>query len=546
MAAMSSSKANTPKLRLRLRTVLVVVSLLVLMLPIVGLYALRLHENTLLQQTQSQLVIVAGLVSTSYRVAFEKLSPVAAAVPGGTAAGVAVETPLLDFGNVEVLPPFPSSRPSAPADPLARQVGGELAVLLASAKANTSAAIRLLDRRGVVVATTENDLGRSLAHASEVRQALVGGTVSSLRRLPSSAERIEPVVRGAAVGVVLAFPIVAGARIVGVVTVSRRPSNILDTLARRRVLLAQGAAVFIAVALAVALVTARTLVLPIKRLTEGAGRVTRGETDRFQGGRPYRVYELADLADSVETMVSNLQRRAGYLRDFAHQLNHEYKTPIAAARGALELLRDHLDDMTAAEAKRFVDNAAQDIERLDRLTVRMLDLAQADMAQVTGEVVDIRAVAQALADAADRPCTMRVATGPPVCARISCTSLQAVLENLVDNAYRHGAARVDIRAETDATTATLWVQDDGTGISAGNRAKIFDPFFTTRQHDGGTGLGLAICRTLVRNVGGDIVLAPSTSGATSGALFRVSLIAADTAIAKMAQTRHHANGSRLG
>ena len=534
---MRSPKADAPKLRLRLRTVLVVVSLLILMLPIVGLYVLRLHENTLLQQTQSQLAIVASLVSTSYRVAFERLSPVAA-TPGGTTAKAVTEAPPLDFGNVEVLPPFPAARPDAPADPLARQVGGELAILLANAKANTGAAIRLIDRRGVVVATTENDLGRSLAHASEVRQALDGAAISSLRRLPSSAERIEPIVRGAAVRVLLAFPIVADAQIVGAVTVSRRPSNILDTLAGKRVLLAQGAAVFIAVALAVALVTARTLVLPIKRLTVGAGRVTRGETDRFEGGRPYRVYELADLADSVETMVSNLQRRAGYLRDFAHQLNHEYKTPIAAARGALELLRDHLDDMTTAEARRFVNNAAADIERLDRLTVRMLDLAQADMAQVTGEVVDIRA--QALADAADRPCEMRVAAGPPVCAKISRMSLQAVLENLVDNAHRHGASRVDIRPEADAATATLWVQDDGTGISAGNRAKIFDPFFTTCQHDGGTGLGLAICRTLVRNVGGDIMLAPSTSGA----LFRVSLVAADAETAKTAQTRRHANGSR--
>ena len=527
MAANRSPKANTPKLQLRLRTVLVVVSLLVLMLPILGLYLLRLHENTLLQQTQTQLAIVATLVSASYRVALYRWSPVET-VPGSSAAIAATQAPPLDFSNVAVKPPFPPARPTATANPLARRVSDELATALASAKATTDAAIRLLDHQGVVVATTEADLGQSLAHADEVQEALDGSAVSSLRRVPSDAERIEPIVRGVAVEVLLAFPIVAGAEVVGAVTVSRRPSNILDTLAGKRVLLAQGAAVFIAVALAVALITARTLVLPIKRLTVGVGRVTRGETDRFEGGRPYRVYELADLAESVETMVSNLQRRAGYLRDFAHQLNHEYKTPVAAARGALELLRDHLDGMAPAEAKRFVDNAAADIDRLDRLTMRMLDLAQADMAQVTDEVVDIRAQAQELSDVQNTHIDLHVAAGPPVYAKVSRSSLQAVLENLVDNARRHGASRADIWAEADATTATLWMHDDGTGISAGNRTKIFDPFFTTRQHDGGTGLGLAICRTLVRNVGGDIVLAPSTSGA----LFQVSLLAADTEAAK--------------
>ena len=539
MAATDLVEAGTPRLRLRLRTVLAVVSVLILMLPIGGLYVLRLHESTLLQQTQLQLAPVAALVSASYRVAFERLSPVET-VSEGTTAEAATDAPRLDFAEVEVQPPFPAARPGAAADPLARKVGDELASVLASANANTGAAVRLLDRQGVVVATTEGDLGQSLAHASEVQQALEGRAVSSLRRVPTDAARIEPIVRGAAVRVLLAFPVVAGAEVVGAVLVTRRPSNILDTLYGKRVLLLQGAAVFLAVALAVALITARTLVLPIKRLTGAAGRVTRGEIDRFERGRPYRVYELADLAASVETMVSNLQRRAGYLRDFAHQLNHEYKTPIAAARGALELLRDHLDDMTPAEAKHFVNNAAVDIERLDRLTVRMLDLAQADMAQVTDEVVDIRAVAQELAGAAEEPLQVQVATGPPVYAKVSRESLQAVLDNLLDNARRQGASRVEIRAETEAAMATLWVQDDGDGISAGNRGKIFDPFFTTRQHDGGTGLGLAICRTLLRNVGGDIALAPSTSGA----LFRVSLPATAAETARTAAGRRSVNGAQ--
>ena len=532
----SHGGARSPKLRLRLRTVLVVVGLLILMLPIVGLYVLRLHENTLLQQTQSQLAIVAALVSASYRVAFERLSPVDA-TSAGVAAQAGIKAPLLDFSTVEIRPPFPPGRPAAPADSHARQVGNGLASVLANANANTGAAIRLFDRQGIVVASTEGDLGLSLAHVNEVRRALAGDSVSSLRRLPTGSERIEPIVRGAAVRVLLASPVVAEGQVVGAVTVSRRPSNILDTLAGKRVLLAQGAAVFVAVAVAVALITARTLVLPIKRLTEGAGRVTRGETDRFERGRPYRVHELADLADSVETMVANLQRRAGYLRDFAHQLNHEYKTPIAASRGALELLRDHLDDMTPAEAKHFATNAAADIERLERLTARMLDLAQADMAEVGDEVVDIRAVAELAADAY-KHVEVRVAVGPPAWARVSRSSLQAVLENLLDNAQRHGATRVDIRADANGATADLWVQDDGDGISAGNRAKVFDPFFTTRQHDGGTGLGLAICRTLVRNVGGDISLAPSTSGA----LFRVTLAAAQGETVKATEAWRRANG----
>ena len=524
---MTEAQPRAPRIRLRLSMVLILVSLLILMLPLVGLYALRLHENTLLLQTQSRLETVAALLGASYRVAYERLSARPAA-PGAAAAPPV--PPRLEFDTAAVLGPFPAARTGAAAEPIARRAGAELVSLVRGAASPASSATRLLDRQGVVVASTAGDEGLSLAHADEVAEALTGAAASSLRRAPSRADGIQPLVRGVSVRMLLAIPVFVDGEVAGVVAVAKRPSNILDTLVSKRVLVAQGAAVFLAVALAVALVTARTLVLPIRRLTAGAVRVAQGETDRIERGRhrvrEYRVRELAALADSLEAMVATLQRRSAYLRDFAHQLNHQYKTPVAAARGALELLRDDIGEMTPQEARRFADNALADIGRLDRLTARLLDLAQADMAQVTGETVDVRAVARDLADAmADDRLAVRVAAGPPLGARASRWTLQAILENLLDNARRHGARRVAIDAERDGDATVLCVQDDGQGVSPVNREKVFDPFFTTRQDSGGTGLGLAICRTLTRNLGGDIELADSARGAR----FKVTLRAAEVA-----------------
>ena len=508
-----------PRLRLRLRTLLIVVSLSILAMPLVGLYALRLHESTLLRQTQAELAMVATFVATAYRAAFHN------AGGGGEPRRQAPASPLpqlpeLDFGAVSVLPPFPDAQPTGAAAGLAQRIGAEVAPLLADARTVTHASVRLLDGRGVVVATTEGDLGRSLAHAREVRGALDGAPAGTLRSVanPGPAAGVAPIVRGAAVEVFLALPILSGERIIGAALVSRAPWNILDTLRNQRFLIMQGGAVFLIMAVGIALVTARTLVLPIKRLARGAGRVSRGETDRFERGRHYRVHELADLADSIETMVVSLQRRAGYVRDFAHHVSHEFKTPIAAARGAVELLRDHLQDMTPAEAEHFVDNIAADVERLDRLTSRLVELAQADMTTSSDESTDVLAVAAALAHPA-----VHVAGTPPVVARMARASLVAVLENLVDNAARHGATRVDVSARRVGAAIELTVTDNGSGISSANRGRVFDPFFTTRQEDGGTGIGLAICRSLVQGAGGGIELARSEGGAA----FRVTLIAAD-------------------
>ena len=520
---------GTPRLKLRLRTVLIIVSLSVLAVPLGGLYALRLHESTLLRQTQAELALVATFIATAYRTAYRARSgevhpPTALAQP-------LPPMPELDFGAVPVLPPFPDPRPAAAqagagqrADAeAARRAGRDVSPLLGDARAIVRAGVRLLDGRGVVVGGGQGDLGRSLAHASEVRQALGGAPAGTLRSAanPGPLAGAAPIVRGAAVEVFLALPVHAGERLIGVVLVSRAPSNIVDALHDQRVLLAQGGAVFLAVAVGIALVTARTLVLPIKRLVRGAGRVSRGEVSRFERGRHYRVNELADLADSIETMVASLQRRTSYVRDFARQVSHEFKTPIAAARGAVELLRDHLADMAPGEAAHFVDNIGADVERLERLTSRLVDLAQADMAEASDEATDVLEVARALAKPA-----VRVAGTQPTVARIASASWAAVLEHLVDNAVRHGATRVDVAARRVGAAIDVTVADNGAGISPANRARVFDPFFTTCQGDGGTGLGLAICRSLVRSAGGDISLGQADEGAT----FKLTLAAADTTV----------------
>lgn len=505
------ARRKVPRLRLRLRSVLVLVSLMILMLPLLGLYALRLHETTLLQRTQDDLTIAAAALASSFATAL------AAAEDGavGVAASTAFATPRLDFASAPVKAALPAPRAAGSAQPAAAAAGRQLASALAATAAAIDGAIRLLDADGIVVATTSDDLGMSLVHLDEVAEALAGEPVSSLRAVgDEAAGQTQALVRGAQVAVVLAIPIGPPAAPAGVVLLWRQPANILDTLHLKRGLLAQGAAVFLAVAVAIALLAARTLVLPIQRLARAAARVSRGETDRFERYRHYRVDELADLADSVEAMVSALQRRAAYLRDFAHHLSHEFKTPIAAARGALELLRDDLQDMQPAEAKRFVANVATDIDRLEHLTTRLVALAQADMTRLGDETTDV------LAAVGEIEAVTVAANAEPAKAHIARSALRAVLGHLADNARQHGATEVRAAVRAAGETVEIRVRDNGTGISPGNQSRIFDPFFTTRQADGGSGLGLAICRTLLRNAGGDIELEP---GANGGAVFKIVL-----------------------
>lgn len=515
----STPTNRSPRIRLRLRTVLVVVSLLILTLPVIGIYALRLHETTLMEQTENDLGVNAAYLVAAY----------------GALLGRSVEPfkkpPHLNVQDEPIQPPLPPAASGPPADESARQMGARMASLLVDTQVAYSARKHVLDRHGVVVASTVGDVGGSLAHIATVRLALDGVGASSLHRESSEEPVLGGFVRGVATRIFLAVPIMADNEVLAVVTLSQTPSNILNTLLEKRDLLLQGALFLFLVVALVGLVTARGLVWPIRRLAISAGRVSRGETDVFERPRHFRVREISDLAASIEAMVASLQHRASYVRNLARHFNHELKTPIAAAKSALELLQDQLSSMTNAEARRFVDNMAGDIGRLEQLTTRLLELAQVDMAPPANESTDLLAVARALGEPA-----LDVAAGSAH-ARISTESARALLGNLVDNALRYGAAHVEVSAAQEPPrreahpsglpgtrgTVELAVCDDGPGISLGNRSRIFDPFFTTSKEQGGTGLGLAICRALVDACGGSIELAPGTRGTT----FKIRLPAAD-------------------
>lgn len=97
--------------------------------------------------------------------------------------------------------------------------------------------------------------------------------------------------------------------------------------------------------------------------------------------------------------------------------------------------------------------------------------------------------------------------GPPA-------SINHVFLNLVDNASKSGASRVELSASRLSNgDIRLVVQDDGPGVPDKWRDRIFDPFFTTRDVGEGSGLGLFICRKTILASGGSIALERSTEGA---------------------------------
>jgi signal transduction histidine kinase len=535
--------ALRPRRLPRIRTLLLATYLAVLLLPVAGIGILRLYESALIRQTEAELLAQAAVLAAAYRSAWLERAPpgALAAMPqvkvswDGSAVGRGSSepwTPLqpqLDLAETTILPRAADpTTPDREPDAVGRQVAPALTAVVNDVRRMTLAAIRIVDPWGtIVVSPMANDLGLGLAGEEEVAQALRGQPATRLReRLvsPGADYGWESLSRNTDLRVFVAVPVLADGHVLGAVLVSRTPRNIMQTLYSKRYALLELAIVLAGAVVALAWFAGYTVVRPTRQLAVMARRVAGGEVRAVQPLAAPMTREAQSLSESIVVLARTLEARAEDVRDLALGIGHELKTPLTGIRGSAELLRDHLDEMSAEERHRFLSNILADTDRLERLVRRILELARADTLTPSGE--ERCDVAEAAAEiAADlRRKGHRVSIGE-MPATLPCVidraSFDIVLSNLLENARQHGGegVSVELSGEGRADGTVIDVADDGVGVSAANAGRIFDRFFTTARDAGGSGLGLAIARQRLRAFGGDIALVPSARGAS----FRIRL-----------------------
>ena len=282
--------------------------------------------------------------------------------------------------------------------------------------------------------------------------------------------------------------------------------------------------------LAAAFWLARTLSRPVADTAAAADRIAGGDLDvRVDEPRPGgRDDELSRLARSVNAMAAGLEQSREAERDFLLSVSHDLRTPLTSISGWAEALADGAAPDPKAAGRTILQSSA----RLDRLVGDLLDLARlraraftlalapvdlGDVAAGTAEGLRPELEDAGIALAVDVPAAPVVVPG-------DADRLAQVVANLLDNAGRYAAGRIQVTVTTAGRWATLAVDDDGPGIPPGERPLVFE-----RLHSGarpvartgaGTGLGLAIVRELALAMGGD---ATATDSGPGGARLVVTL-----------------------
>jgi PAS domain S-box-containing protein len=223
----------------------------------------------------------------------------------------------------------------------------------------------------------------------------------------------------------------------------------------------------------------------------------------------------------------------------------EFRTPLHAVSGYLEILEQNIHGVLTADQRRDVERIHQAQEHLMTLVNMILDFAKLEggsielsMAEIPIEETLRGAEALVAPQFAKKAIAYTHHAGDPsMTVFADREKVQQILLNLLANAMRFtpsgGTVDMDWRIEND--TLLVHVRDTGPGIPREKAEQIFEPFVQLRAPgsvpSGGTGLGLAISRDLARAMGGDVRV---TSAVGVGSVFTLLL-----------PLRKHANGSKL-
>lgn len=212
-------------------------------------------------------------------------------------------------------------------------------------------------------------------------------------------------------------------------------------------------------------------------------------------------------------------KRLAAIGRVAAGLAHEIRNPLSALRGFAQFFQKKLKGREPEE--QYADTMVREADRLDKVITDLLflsrprkpELAEVDLAALAA---DVEALLRFDLEHGGAELSMDIEVER---AFADADMLKQALLNLVLNALAAVQAvdepgRIELAAFEDEGMLALAVTDNGTGMSAEERAHALEPFFTSKKQ--GTGLGLAIVHRIARDHGGHVEIITETQGETRG------------------------------
>jgi signal transduction histidine kinase len=224
--------------------------------------------------------------------------------------------------------------------------------------------------------------------------------------------------------------------------------------------------------------------------------------------------EIGELAQSFNRMTDKLETMIMSAKELTANVSHELRTPLTRIRISEEMLREKLKKSNGVDYERYLDEIDEDIQELDHLIGRILELSKMDIhgSPLTFAPFDPSKLIQELLGRFQpviEQKALHVASDLPRIPHFigDQEALATALLNLLDNAFKFTPEKgqINIRLETGSNFLGISIINTFEELPDGELSSIFEPFHRTKQSKAaGSGLGLAIARKIIERHGGTI------------------------------------------
>ncbi len=261
---------------------------------------------------------------------------------------------------------------------------------------------------------------------------------------------------------------------------------------------------------------AHFILKPLKKVNKTVQTLAEGDLSARTG--ICRQDEIGLLAQTIDEMAKRLESHLRSEKELLANISHEFRTPLARMRVALELSCEGADP---DGIRTYLQSIEEDVVELDQLVADVLMASRLDLSKGESRQMTIRRerieVFDLLENARQRfidnhpEVTLLVETVPDLPAlEVDPVLIRRLLDNLLINALKHSnsSSPINIAASSKGSSIQIDVTDHGAGVPDKYLERLFEPFFrgdlSRSDTKSGTGLGLTLCKKIIQAHNGTI------------------------------------------
>jgi PAS domain S-box-containing protein len=240
-----------------------------------------------------------------------------------------------------------------------------------------------------------------------------------------------------------------------------------------------------------------------------------------------------ELEKRVAERTASLEQAIRQMEEFSYSVSHDLRAPIRSIHGFTRILIDEFGPTLNSEALGFLDRILRAGERMDRMTLDLLELSKVASSELSLQTVNLEKIINEIIKGhgpiQESKAEIEITPLHPVQA--SEPLLHQALSNILDNAVKFVSPgtipRIRVSSEKRDSSVRLWIEDNGIGINPQYSHRIFGMFERLHREGQyeGAGIGLSIARKAVERMGGTIGV---ESDGQHGSRFWVQLQAEET------------------